>query len=707
MSGMKESRDTADHEQLLLDLQQKQSQQEEQHGRQHLPSEAGGETVTMMAGRAVLLTTATTPAGDCKQPNPSPPVGFGSTERVGALSQTVSRPFHSIAVHRGDTSRQDSSQGSAEDSSKPSAIPPCTGVGRTETVIALQGYRRQLEEEIRKLSESATKDYIEALQMAPPQVWEESNPKHFLRVESFSTKFAAKRLAMYWQLRSNTFGSKRYDSLYQTGEDALDRRDVSTLGSNFLNLLPNDAHGCPVLWLDFSRVRAGVPDESRDRCIFYMFSLLAENEMSQGIGAVLLYKMGSPPFGIANTAFLERLVNSLPLRFKAVHLLSDHGIPSTVASQIKFGGQTHVHVGTTNFLSKRLEAFGLSKAGLPKWLNGGWGYEKFVHWQELRTRFEWKIPVGLSGRDSAEAFEFPAIRPYTVLPETKKTERKRRLNVIHSRRKRSRERVELHVLEEQISELKDERGRLVHQNRMLEDLARAATAMVEREKEKSSRTHVVAAQIQGQPLGYPTDLASLLGATTHPWQDITMGNERVIAELARFGQVQRPFPEVQFGRHPVAVGHRMSQQQQPFYGLRSAQEAAEVDQLPAISSSLLSSATPGSHMALAAGASAQIQGQSLGYPASLTSALTLQDIMRLNGQTNAAPTRVVHQAQQPVPEDRSRYPPVVHRNSQQQQLFYGSRSAQESEQVGQLPAFSSSLFKQWDTRQPHDFISMY
>jgi hypothetical protein len=106
---------------------------------------------------------------------------------------------------------------------------------------------------------------------------------------------------------------------------------------SFIICKQTHAQGRPVLSIDgtcLEKRRDWV--ENRDRCIFYMFSLLAEDEMSQTEGAVPLYKMDSPPFHSVDAAFLERLATSLPLRFKAVHLLSYEPISHDVESRINF-----------------------------------------------------------------------------------------------------------------------------------------------------------------------------------------------------------------------------------------------------------------------------------------------------------------------------------------------------------------------------------
>jgi hypothetical protein len=229
-------------------------------------------------------------------------------------------PSDSIGIPRLGSGRLHPVQLAEDDDSKPPVIPAVMDVGATETPETLKEYRLQLESEMQKLPRAETAMYFDALEAAPPQVWEEeSNPDMFLRLQSFNVRVAARRLAMYWQLRSDSFGSQKFESLNQTGEGALERRELTALQTGFLNLLPNDQQGCSILWIDGACLP---PDDIRDRCIVYMFSLLAENERSQRDGAVLLYKLNSPHFDLINVNFLERLADIMPLRFKSVHLLS-------------------------------------------------------------------------------------------------------------------------------------------------------------------------------------------------------------------------------------------------------------------------------------------------------------------------------------------------------------------------------------------------
>ncbi len=341
---------------------------------------------------------------------------------------------------------------------------------------------QSLEHAMRHLPMLETKAFKDALQSAKPQIWEEEcNPDLFLRVEKCDIRKAAERMAKYWQLRSQTFGSKQYDLLTQTGEDALGRKELKALATGFLTLLPTDTNGQSVLFVDSSRLSGKLDTSDRNRCLFYMMSLLTENEKSQTDGTILLHRVHPPDFALIDLVFLETLVEALPLTLSRIHLVSYDNIPvDSLLSRVRCCSEVYIHSGTgKEALCSELELFGMEKAGLPKVVNGGWGYEKFVQWQELRTRIEWKIPAGLSGRDSTDMASFPAMKPYTIVEEAK--ERQRRLNLIRFRRRQNRDRVDIAMLEENCIELEKEQTKLLEENQDLETRYAKASAIVNSE----------------------------------------------------------------------------------------------------------------------------------------------------------------------------------------------------------------------------------
>lgn len=325
-------------------------------------------------------------------------------------------------------------------------------------------------------------NYFEAIAKAKPSVWEnESRLELFLRVDDFHVGLAAKRLSRYWSIRVKTFGEQGFQSMYQTGEDALERGDLSVLSSGFLMLLPDDAEGCPIIWIDTSKVPADSHPNSCNRCLFYMFSLATENELSQKSGAVIVLNIASGIQSNLDLRFVKNLAHSMPLTIKAVHVIKNQGTVDTLEPSFEFTDSVFVHHDSSNeLIAQRISSFGIKISSLPQSLGGEWDASKFSHWQELRTRMEWKVPIGLGGKELEDALKYPAIRRYVVLSDTERLERKRRLNVVHSRRKRDRRRVMATVVEDQHKQLLRERTVLISENERLVGLIRAASDVVQR-----------------------------------------------------------------------------------------------------------------------------------------------------------------------------------------------------------------------------------
>ena len=127
-------------------------------------------------------------------------------------------------------------------------------------------------------------------------------------------------------------------------------------------------------------------------------------------------------------------------------------------------------------MRSELVSFGLADAGLPSLIGGGWTYSNFVMWSEFRTRMEWQIPMGQSG--GVDAYSFPGIQQYDLLPDHQSAERKRRLSVIHSRRKRDRMLVDADLMRQQISSLEEVNKKLREEHARLDTLFSTAHDLV-------------------------------------------------------------------------------------------------------------------------------------------------------------------------------------------------------------------------------------
>lgn len=341
-------------------------------------------------------------------------------------------------------------------------------------------------------------------------LWQsESLLEAFLQRDDFHTWLAAKRIASYWQLRREWFGNSTLP-MHQTGEGALGRSELQMLRTRFLMLLPADSEGSPVVWIDPLRLRdlTNADATSCNRCLFYTLFLAAGNKAAQRQGIVLLLRYSDDFEYLSN---LERLAHCLPIRIKAIHILSYQPVPAN--SQFDFGDQTLVHVcSSQDEFASRLLAYGISKAGLPSSINGGWTYSKFVLWQELKIRMEFRVPQGLSGR-SDELTLFPAIGSYEVLPDDEKEERARRLNLVHSRRKRARVRIEKDSLQEERAELTQEKERLQRENGRLATLLQNAYEVVKNAGKSRSSVSAVSSEDSPDPLvtAAAHDLLDLVG----------------------------------------------------------------------------------------------------------------------------------------------------------------------------------------------------
>jgi hypothetical protein len=94
-----------------------------------------------------------------------------------------------------------------------------------------------------------------------------------------------------------------------------------------------------------------------------------------------------------------------------------------------------------------------------------WDLQKMEKGDLVRFSSDKNFELTWTGRDRSEAFDFPAIKPYTLLP--KKDDRDRRLNVIHCRRKRYLKRVQVDILEDECAELRETRKGLLGENSRL------------------------------------------------------------------------------------------------------------------------------------------------------------------------------------------------------------------------------------------------
>lgn len=96
---------------------------------------------------------------------------------------------------------------------------------------------RMLEEQVYEslylLEDEVISEIQEALWFAPTLVLRETRAIDFLRTEDFHTLKAARRMALYWQLRKELFEDRWLLPLNQTGAGALTADQVELLRTGF------------------------------------------------------------------------------------------------------------------------------------------------------------------------------------------------------------------------------------------------------------------------------------------------------------------------------------------------------------------------------------------------------------------------------------------------------------------------------------------
>ena len=367
-------------------------------------------------------------------------------------------------------------------------------VVETETFCIIA--RKGLQEALAHIPEESKSAYLEAVRCAPNVVENESQLMHYLSRDDYNVHAAARRIVHYWRLRKELFGERAFLPMVQSGRGALTRDDVVVLRSGAVAVLPKDNAGRTVVVEDRGRLIAN-SDEAKQsmlRSIFYVLTLLSENDDSRGKGIVWLNVAVTPRvveiWEDAASKSVE-IMECFPVRIKAAHLLvvppkagKKQIIENIVAFMLRlyverFAGRAILTNGEDAVdLKNKLEKYGLCEAGLPLALGGSLAYEAWTTF--LRQQFHKEQArfgnISLTPKKSAAVGEVASAEP---LSEAEKKERKRKLNVIHSRQKRERKRALTSRLEDQCRDILEQNRALEADNARLENLITKANHAVE------------------------------------------------------------------------------------------------------------------------------------------------------------------------------------------------------------------------------------
>ena len=338
-----------------------------------------------------------------------------------------------------------------------------------------------------KLDPSETAAFVEAQKNAPELILKESDPRRFLALEQNRRMRAVRRLANYWTEKKLIFGKRAFLPLDQTGEGALSKDNIVVLNSGFLSVLRNDEQNVPVGLLDCSRA---VPQqiETALRIMFYVGSILCEYDVNKSLNCrfVLVASVLSLDCGLDKMFYMFE--KALPTMIKDIFIVpapkerDKASFISSVAPQIikqlgpRLGPKAVVIKGDkAETRGAEMVSYGFGQKALPMVAGGEWNSAQFFQWQESRIRIEWGLPLSTVQKACVPKGISYNVPNLSDLPEHEQNERKRRLNLLHSRRKREKERAQIEALQEQVADLEETKSKLSEENARFEDAIRQAS----------------------------------------------------------------------------------------------------------------------------------------------------------------------------------------------------------------------------------------
>ena len=386
--------------------------------------------------------------------------------------------------------------------------------------------RRHVAGVIRCLPIAQSQAYLEAVQRDAELVITETDPLQFVRFCNYDIWEGAQRLCLYWTERKRHFGPDRaFLPLVLTGTGALTQEDLLTLRSGFPALLPDMTTGHKCFFVDRRKRVSGVRSEHILRCLFYLHKLLAENDLSQVEVAHCFMVVITPRTKsrdemdwnlIRVGAHLSTRI--FPVRLK-IHLLSfprqkgsffamEFIMAAANVYRQYYGDWLQIHFETqTNQVLNELLALGLTKSGIPLSVGGDWRYEHFSEWcQERMIQEREQYQDRLLTQDAPSWQRFtntsipaPSTEPTTtettthtedgggssssdnnkkMSPQAQKAAKQRVKDILRSRQKRERRRVEFQSLREESTELEADNQRLLTEQARLQRLLAEAEECV-------------------------------------------------------------------------------------------------------------------------------------------------------------------------------------------------------------------------------------
>jgi hypothetical protein len=306
--------------------------------------------------------------------------------------------------------------------------------GFAETESMKEEGRRQIQGAIKLIPDDYKAAYTEAMQRVPHLVDSESDPTRFLRFEQYNSFAAARRLVTYWKTRKAIFGVRAFLPLDLSEGGALTPEDVALLNSGLHALLPNDDNNRSVWCLD----RSKFDEKERGRTasvIFFLLSVVAENEVSQKDGFLVVVMLSNPMGATFRRSFADEFAvlirKAFPLRLKQVHLVCCHPelgstrftetfVPMALQNLgAFFSSKVIVHIAQTDeAMLEKLLPYGIRRENFNvSTMVSPWGLDRFARWQRHQGLIVGKRAiVSASEVITNESNEAPAIREGSQSP---------------------------------------------------------------------------------------------------------------------------------------------------------------------------------------------------------------------------------------------------------------------------------------------------
>ena len=162
------------------------------------------------------------------------------------------------------------------------------------------------------------------------------------------------------------------------------------------------------------------------------------------------------------------------------HVLADSWVLQREQSlESVFGNRLRIHrEESEQTLLTNLERHGLSRESLPKCIGGAWDVSQLAEWQGVRIRNELDLPPMRGHKAATTRIDHQPGKRMSQLNDAERLERRRRLNTLHSRRKRQRNRIKVDTIKKQVTDLRDSNQSLFKDNKRLEGLVDAANTLI-------------------------------------------------------------------------------------------------------------------------------------------------------------------------------------------------------------------------------------